>query len=69
MLNTLINFFLSLRVNLRKKIYLFIFLSFTLGLLEMIGVGLIYPIANFIFMNNDNIFNYLPYSDSISNLR
>lgn len=57
MINTLKIFFFSLNSNLQKKIYLFVTLSFIIGVIEMLGIGLIYPIANFLFLGNFDFIN------------
>lgn len=57
MINTLKIFFFSLNSKLQKKIYLFVTLSFIIGVIEMLGIGLIYPIANFLFLGNFDFIN------------
>jgi ABC-type multidrug transport system fused ATPase/permease subunit len=68
MLKNLIKFFSLLELGLRNKIYIFSILSLCVGLLEMLGIGLIYPIANFIFSNNDQVLKYLPFQEFIAKL-
>ena len=68
MLKKIISFIFSIDTDLRKKLYKFVFLSLCLGFLEMLGVGLIFPLANFIFLNDSNTVKYIPFFSFVINL-
>ena len=68
MLTKLISFVFSIGTDLRKKIYKFILLSLCSGFLEMLGVGLIFPLANYIFLNDSNTIKYIPFLSFVTNL-
>tara|TARA_B100000035_G_scaffold315305_1_gene335090 strand:- start:20148 stop:21878 length:1731 start_codon:yes stop_codon:yes gene_type:complete len=61
-----VNFFKSLDKSTKNNIYLYVLFSFITALLEMIGVGLIYPFANFIFTEDYQILNYIPFNAKLS---
>lgn len=60
-----VNFFKSLDKSTKNNIYLYVLFSFITALLEMIGVGLIYPFANFIFTEDYQILNYIPFNEKL----
>jgi ABC-type multidrug transport system fused ATPase/permease subunit len=62
------SFISSISSDLRKKLYKFIFLSLCSGFLEMLGVGLVFPLANFIFSNDSNSIDYLPFFSYVANI-
>jgi ATP-binding cassette, subfamily B, bacterial PglK len=68
MLLKLISFISSIGSDLQKKLYKFFFLSLCSGFLEMLGVGLIFPLANFIFLNDSNTVKYIPFFSVALNL-
>jgi len=61
MKDLVVKFFNGLDNSTKKNIYLFIIFSFIVALLEMAGVGLIYPFASFIFSDDKTLFNSSPF--------
>lgn len=60
-------FFNLLKKTTQLKFYSFVIFSILLGFLEMVGVGLIYPISNYIFSNNNEILQFIPFSKLLNN--